>query len=110
MLRESARPFTLICLSGLTVMVIACASLDGRGNAAVGGAVNESVRPVVPVGAALGQSRTVSAPAPRERVILKERAPVRESPHRSFGRELEEQYEEEEDGRRHRRHQDRDDD
>jgi hypothetical protein len=76
-------------------MVVACAGFDG-----------EAVRPLAP-GAAIGQSRTLAAPAARERVILKERAPVRDSPHRSFGRELEEQYEDQEDGRRHRR--DRDD-
>ena len=98
MSRKSARPFTLICLSGLSAMVVACAGFDG-----------EAVRPLAP-GAAIGQSRIVAAPAApaaRERVILKERAPVRDSPHRSFGRELEEQYEDQEDGRRHRR--DRDD-
>jgi hypothetical protein len=83
-------------------MLVACANFDVPTNTA-------AARTLAPVGAAGAQNRTVAAPT-RERVILKERAPVRDSPHRSFGRELEEQYEDQEDGRRHRRNLDRDDD
>jgi hypothetical protein len=79
----------------LSALVVACGHFDGPG-----GAAGEAARPLAPV--------RVAAPAARERVILKERAPVRDSPHRSFGRELEEQYEDQEDGRRHRRDRDGD--
>jgi hypothetical protein len=84
----------MICLLGFSAMLVACANFDVPTNTAAA------------AGAAAAQNRTVAAPT-RERVILKERAPVRDSPHRSFGRELEEQSEDQEDGRRHRR--DRDD-
>jgi hypothetical protein len=57
----------------------------------------------------MGQTRAVSAP--RERLIIKERAVVREPPRQSFDREREEQYEEEEEygGRNRYRHHDKDD-
>ena len=97
MWREPVRPFTVFCLWAIAV---ACANLNERAvaPAPVADGLNKTATGVAPA-----QKR--AAPAPRQRMIIKDKPVVVQEPlHRTFDREREEQAEEEEEGRGRYRH------
>jgi hypothetical protein len=94
MLRNSIKPITVFCFAAL---VAGCANFDERRNNAA---------PVAAVAAGTGPATVQNRSAPRERVVIRDGVIVRERPYRSFDREIEERYEQEEEfgGRQRQRH------
>src|SRR5437762_3352951 len=94
MWKESILPFTVF---GLWAIAVACANLNERAAAPAGGELSNAAASTAPE-----QKR--AAPAPRQRLIIKDRPAMQEPMHRTFDREREEQYEEEEQLRGRARH------